>query len=144
VDELLTGRENLELVGLLYHLSRREYKRRAVGALERFGLTAGSDRRTAPGMASQVSSVRSIGLRSLLCTLSSGATAEPDVRTARAAVRLSSRTVAAGPPLLREPGLTEPVALTGHEVERGHVVEDQAGRAEPRMPGAGGGQLLPP
>jgi ABC-2 type transport system ATP-binding protein len=39
VDELLTGRENLELVGLLYHLSRREYKRRAADALERFGLT---------------------------------------------------------------------------------------------------------
>lgn len=44
VDELLTGRENLELVGLLYHLSRREYKRRAAGALERFGLTDAGDR----------------------------------------------------------------------------------------------------
>jgi ABC-2 type transport system ATP-binding protein len=44
VDELLTGRENLELVGLLYHLSRREYKSRAAGALERFGLTDAGDR----------------------------------------------------------------------------------------------------
>ncbi len=44
VDEMLTGRENLELAGLLYHLSRREYKRRAVAALERFGLTSAADR----------------------------------------------------------------------------------------------------
>jgi ABC-2 type transport system ATP-binding protein len=29
VDELLTGRENLELVGLLYHLDRPVYRRRA-------------------------------------------------------------------------------------------------------------------
>ena len=29
VDELLTGRENLELVGLLYHLDKSEYERRA-------------------------------------------------------------------------------------------------------------------
>jgi len=44
VDEMLTGRENLELAGLLYHLSRREYKRRAAVALERFGLTSAADR----------------------------------------------------------------------------------------------------
>lgn len=34
VDELLTGRENLELVGLLYHLDRSDYRRRAQDALE--------------------------------------------------------------------------------------------------------------
>src|SRR5262245_30899660 len=28
VDELLTGRENLELVGLWYHLDKRDYRRR--------------------------------------------------------------------------------------------------------------------
>jgi ABC-type sugar transport system ATPase subunit len=39
VDELLTGRENLELVGLLYHLERSEYRRRAQDALERMTLT---------------------------------------------------------------------------------------------------------
>ncbi len=44
VDELLTGRENLELVGLWYHLDRREYKRRAAQALERFGLGSAGDR----------------------------------------------------------------------------------------------------
>lgn len=44
VDELLTGRENLELVGLGYHLEKREYRRRAQDVLERFGLTDAGDR----------------------------------------------------------------------------------------------------
>ncbi len=39
VDELLTGRENLELVGLFYQLSRAERRRRAQEVLERFSLT---------------------------------------------------------------------------------------------------------
>ncbi|HUB70792.1 MAG TPA: ATP-binding cassette domain-containing protein [Acidimicrobiales bacterium] len=45
VDELLTGRENLELVGLWYHLPRREYRRRATETLERLSLAADADRR---------------------------------------------------------------------------------------------------
>jgi ABC-2 type transport system ATP-binding protein len=45
VDELLTGRENLELVGLWYHLPKREYRRRAKETLERFGLTDAADNR---------------------------------------------------------------------------------------------------
>ena len=44
VDELLTGRENLELVGLWYHLEKREYRRRAQDVLERFDLTDAGDR----------------------------------------------------------------------------------------------------
>jgi ABC-2 type transport system ATP-binding protein len=44
VDELLTGRENLELVGLWYHLSKRERRARAQEILERFGLTDADDR----------------------------------------------------------------------------------------------------
>jgi ABC-2 type transport system ATP-binding protein len=44
VDELLTGRENLELVGLWYHLSRAERRRRASDILERFSLTDAADR----------------------------------------------------------------------------------------------------
>jgi ABC-2 type transport system ATP-binding protein len=45
VDELLTGRENLELIGLLYHLDKAVYRRRAQDALERMSLTgAGDDR----------------------------------------------------------------------------------------------------
>lgn len=44
VDELLTGRENLELVGLWYHLNKREYRRRAQEVLERFDLIDAGDR----------------------------------------------------------------------------------------------------
>ena len=43
VDELLTGRENLELVGRLYHL-RKQSESSAQGVLERFGLTDAADR----------------------------------------------------------------------------------------------------
>jgi ABC transporter DrrB family efflux protein len=38
VDELLSGRENLELVGLFYHLSKADRRRQAQGVLERFSL----------------------------------------------------------------------------------------------------------
>ncbi len=44
VDEMLTGRENLELAGLLYHLDRSAYRRRAQEALERMSLTEAGDR----------------------------------------------------------------------------------------------------
>jgi ABC-2 type transport system ATP-binding protein len=44
VDELLTGRENLELVGLWYHLDKQEYRRRAQEVLERFSLLDAGDR----------------------------------------------------------------------------------------------------
>jgi ABC-2 type transport system ATP-binding protein len=44
VDELLTGRENLELVGLWYHLTKHEYRRRAQEVLERFSLADAGDR----------------------------------------------------------------------------------------------------
>ena len=45
VDELLTGRENLELVGLWYHLPKAEYRRRAHEMLERLSLTEAANRR---------------------------------------------------------------------------------------------------
>jgi len=44
VDELLTGRENLEIVGSLYQLSRSEAKIRANETLERLSLTEAADR----------------------------------------------------------------------------------------------------
>ncbi len=43
VNELLTGRENLELVGLFYQLSKAERRRRAQDVLERFTLTDAAD-----------------------------------------------------------------------------------------------------
>jgi ABC-2 type transport system ATP-binding protein len=44
VDETLTGRENLELVGILYHLGKAEARRRADDLLERFDLTGAGHR----------------------------------------------------------------------------------------------------
>jgi ABC-2 type transport system ATP-binding protein len=44
VDENLTGRENIELVGRLYHLPKQECKRRAAELLERFDLVDAADR----------------------------------------------------------------------------------------------------
>ena len=44
VDENLTGRENIELVGRLYHLPKVEAKRRAQRLLERFDLVEAADR----------------------------------------------------------------------------------------------------
>ncbi len=44
VDELLTGRENLELVGLFYHLSKAERRSQALDVLERFSLTDAADK----------------------------------------------------------------------------------------------------
>src|SRR5258706_3935224 len=44
VDELLTGRENIELIGQLYGLRRNEYRRRARASLDRFDLIEAGDR----------------------------------------------------------------------------------------------------
>jgi ABC-2 type transport system ATP-binding protein len=44
IDDLLTGRENLQMVGELYHLSRRDARDRANGLLEQFGLGEAADR----------------------------------------------------------------------------------------------------
>ena len=54
VDELLTGRENLELVGLWYHLPRREYRRARRGRAGAFRPTTPAtvwSRRTPAGCA---------------------------------------------------------------------------------------------
>jgi ABC-2 type transport system ATP-binding protein len=44
VDEYLTGRENLEMLGKLYHLSSSDSKRRATELLEEFDLTEAANR----------------------------------------------------------------------------------------------------
>ncbi|MEU4696677.1 ATP-binding cassette domain-containing protein [Nonomuraea dietziae] len=45
VDDLLTGRENLELFSGLYHVGRREARRRTAELLDRFDLGDAADRR---------------------------------------------------------------------------------------------------
>src|SRR5205823_13930401 len=44
VDENLSGRENLELVGQLYHLPRAKVRQRAAELLEQFGLAPAAGR----------------------------------------------------------------------------------------------------
>jgi len=44
VDDLLTARANLEMIGRLYHLPRKEARRRGDELLERLGLTEAADR----------------------------------------------------------------------------------------------------
>ncbi|MCX4829015.1 ATP-binding cassette domain-containing protein [Streptomyces sp. NBC_01016] len=44
VDEYLTGRENLQMVGQLYQLSKKDAKKRSVELLERFHLVDAADR----------------------------------------------------------------------------------------------------
>jgi ABC transporter DrrB family efflux protein len=44
VDEILTGRENLEMFGRLFKLSRQDARRRATELLERFDLAQAADR----------------------------------------------------------------------------------------------------
>lgn len=44
VDDFLTGRETLEMVGSLYHLPKAEVKKRAASLLDRLGLTDAADR----------------------------------------------------------------------------------------------------
>ena len=44
VDEMLTGRENLQLVGQLYHPGRAERRRRAEQVLRQFQLADAADR----------------------------------------------------------------------------------------------------
>ncbi len=45
VDEILTGHENLEMVGRLYHMGGRQARRRADELLERFGLSEAGHRK---------------------------------------------------------------------------------------------------
>ncbi|GAA1597040.1 daunorubicin resistance protein DrrA family ABC transporter ATP-binding protein [Actinomadura kijaniata] len=66
VDEKLTGRGNLRMFGRLYHLSRRDARRRADELLDRFGLAEAADRRVAGysgGMRRRLDLVASLILR---------------------------------------------------------------------------------
>ncbi|MFI0487592.1 ATP-binding cassette domain-containing protein [Actinomadura sp. 9N215] len=66
VDEKLTGRGNLRLFGRLYHLSRRDARRRADELLDRFGLADAADRQVAGysgGMRRRLDLITSLLLR---------------------------------------------------------------------------------
>ncbi|GAA2593159.1 ATP-binding cassette domain-containing protein [Actinomadura fulvescens] len=66
VDEKLTGRGNLRMFGRLYHLPRREARRRADELLERFGLAEAADRQVSGysgGMRRRLDLITSLILR---------------------------------------------------------------------------------
>ncbi|MQY08830.1 ATP-binding cassette domain-containing protein [Actinomadura macrotermitis] len=66
VDQKLTGRGNLRMFGRLYHLSRRDARRRADELLERFGLAEAADRQVegySGGMRRRLDLVASLILR---------------------------------------------------------------------------------
>ncbi|WP_067823422.1 ATP-binding cassette domain-containing protein [Actinomadura kijaniata] len=66
VDEKLTGRGNLRMFGRLYHLSRRDARRRADELLDRFGLAEAADRQVAGysgGMRRRLDLIASLILR---------------------------------------------------------------------------------
>ncbi|KAB2359520.1 ATP-binding cassette domain-containing protein [Actinomadura montaniterrae] len=66
VDEKLTGRGNLRMFGRLYHLPRREARRRADELLERFGLMEAADRQVqgySGGMRRRLDLITSLILR---------------------------------------------------------------------------------
>jgi daunorubicin resistance ABC transporter ATP-binding subunit len=69
VDEELTGRENVEMIGRLYRLSGAEARARATELIERFGLSDAADRRV---------STYSGGMRRRL-DLAAGLTGRPPV-----------------------------------------------------------------
>ncbi len=45
VEDVLTGRENLDMIGQLYHLGKEKAKARAIELLEKFGLSDAANRR---------------------------------------------------------------------------------------------------
>jgi ABC-2 type transport system ATP-binding protein len=44
VDDLLTGRENIRMIGALYGIGRKDVKRLGDGLVERFDIAAAADR----------------------------------------------------------------------------------------------------
>lgn len=46
VDDFLTGRETLEMVGRFYHMPKKQAKQRSIVLLEQLGLTEAADRQT--------------------------------------------------------------------------------------------------
>src|ERR1035441_1663306 len=71
VDEMLTGRENLELAGLLYHRDKPVYRSRAQEALGRMSLVEAGDKpvKTYSGGRSEEHTSELQSLRHLVCRL---------------------------------------------------------------------------
>ena len=114
VDDYLTGRENVEMVGLLYGLTRRETRRRTADVLDRIGLVEAADRpaRTYSG-----------GMRRRL-DLAASLVGEPAV------LFLDEPTTAVDPASRRGPvGADPPPRRQGHDGAVDHAVPGRGGSA---------------
>jgi daunorubicin resistance ABC transporter ATP-binding subunit len=144
VDELLTGRENLELVGLWYHLERSEYRRRAQEVLERLDLRDAGDRLVktySGGMRRRLDIGASLIARPAVLFLDEPTTGL-DPRTRNDVWRFIEQLVAAGTTVLLTTQYMEEAERLAHEIvviDVGTVIA--AGTAEQLKAQLGGATL---
>src|SRR5436853_1328920 len=129
IDELLSGRENLELVAQLHHLGRRETRQRARAALNRFGLCEVADRQAktySGGLLRRLDLALSLVARPLLLVLDEPTTGlDPHSRLDLWA--LLEELVADGTTLLLTTQYLEEADRLGHEIavlDQGQVVAE--------------------
>jgi len=127
VDELLTGRENLELFGLWYHLDKREYRLRAQDVLERFDLTGAADRQVktySGGMRRRLDIGASLIARPAVLFLDEPTTGL-DPRTRNDVWRFIEELVATGTTVLLTTQYMEEAERLAHQIvviDVGHVI----------------------
>jgi ABC-2 type transport system ATP-binding protein len=127
VDELLTGRENLEMIGGFYHLGRAESRRRAAASLEEFGLEDAADRLAGSysgGMRRRLDLAASLIGRPPVLILDEPTTGL-DPRTRIDLWATIERLVAAGTTLLLTTQYLEEADRLAHRIvviDRGHVI----------------------
>ena len=144
VDELLTGRENLELIGLWYHLDKREYRRRATEILERLSLTDAGDRLVktySGGMRRRLDIGASLIGRPPVLFLDEPTTGL-DPRTRNDLWTFLEELVAAGTTVLMTTQYMDEAERLAHRIvvlNRGHVIAD--GTAEQLKARLGGARL---
>ncbi len=130
VDELLTGRENLELVGLWYHLDKHEYRRRAQEVLERFSLTDAGDRLVktySGGMRRRLDIGASLIALPPVLFLDEPTTGL-DPRTRNEVWQFIEELVAAGTTVLLTTQYMEEAEHLAHQAHRHHRAPDQGGQ----------------
>lgn len=129
IDKLLTGRENLELIGGLHHLGRAEARHRAARALERFSLGDVADRQAGTysgGMRRRLDLALSLLARPPVLMLDEP-TAGLDPRSRAEVWALIEEQVAEGTTLLLTTQYLEEADRLGHHVaviEHGRVIAE--------------------
>lgn len=127
VDEILTGRENLEMVGRLYHLNRADAKNRASELLSEFDLDEAADRTVktySGGMRRRLDLAASLVFRPKLLFLD-----EPtnglDPRSRFALWRVIHDLVASGTTVVLTTQYLEEADQLAHHIlviDRGHII----------------------